>query len=309
MRRIAVIGSLTPLGRQVLDALRKHPRVELAMGVEPVEPRRRKAAPKVEIVPYRSDHRRLVEHLREHEIDTLVQCDMVPDRCGRQSERSGGDVIATMALGAAVGHADAPVRSWVLASSAAVHPIRSQTPLLHREDGELDTAENSLAGSILEAEDYARDVAERCPHLNVAILRLQELAGHDAQGPLAAVLAQPVIPRIIGFDPAVQLLHLEDAASALIFAADVELAGIYNAASAELIRWSEAVEGRSLPMLPIEAGPLAPLARRFGLPHIPAGMADVLRYGHAVDTEKLVRAGWMPRYEQRACLDAIRRRT
>jgi UDP-glucose 4-epimerase len=191
-----------------------------------------------------------------------------------------------------------------------VYPITSNAPRFQQESDETDASTGSIAASLLEAETYARDVAVRAPHLNVSVLRLQQLSGSDARGPLADLLMQPVLPSVIGFDPPLQLLALDDAARALTFAGQLELAGIYNVASSGVVRLSEAkveLERRALPVLPIEAGALAPLARRLQLPYVPEGMLDLLRFGQTLDTSKLASAGFLPDFDQRDCLADLRR--
>lgn len=307
MRNVLVNGASSPLGHRLLAMLREHPEVERVVGVEP------RSTPNwiegVELVAFEPDHRGLVDLLCELRTDTVIHCGLAPDRGGDCLEPAGANVIDTMRLGAAVGHPDVAVRGWVIASSSAVYPIRSSAPLLNREDTAPHAAEENPGASFLEAEEYARDVAARAPHLNVAILRLQELAGPGAQGPLANTLAQRLVPRLLGFDPPVQFLHLEDAARGLCFAADIELAGVYNLASEGMLRWRQvlqAVEQRGVPILPFEAGVLAPVARALGLPHVPPGLLDLLRFGHALDTGKIAAAGFKPECDQLACLRALR---
>jgi len=215
-----------------------------------------------------------------------------------------------MRLCAAIGHPSVQVRSLLLVSSSEVYPVDPNAPLLHREGEATEAREIEPAASHLEAEDYARDVAVRLGHLDVGILRLAELAGPGVGGPLASVLLQPVVPTPIGYDPAVQFLHIDDAADAIAFAARLELAGLYNVASDGVLRWSEAtgLRGRpALPVLPFDAGPATPLLRRLGIPHFPPGTGPTLRYGSAIDGAKLRSAGWKARHDQRSCVRALGR--
>ena len=217
-------------------------------------------------------------------------------------------MISTMSLGAAVGQRGSPVRSWIVASSTALYPSSSYSPLLQKENETIVHQPETPAATIEEAEDYARDVAIRHPHTSVAILRLQHLIGPGVRSALARLLAQSPVPTPIGFDPTIQLLHIEDAAAALAFAARNALAGVYNVASSGLIHWRDAVRtaGRQpLPMLPVALAPLERLATAFGVPHLPAGLMDLLRHGHAVDTSKVERAGWRARWNQRSILAAL----
>jgi nucleoside-diphosphate-sugar epimerase len=308
-RRVVVTAGRSPLARRVVAALRASPEIEHARGVEAKE-RGDEASDDLDFVSFAPDHRPFVEYLEKERIDTVIQCGLVPDRSGLGLSSGDGDVIGTMCLGAAVGHERCSVRSWVLVSSSAVYPIGSHTALLQRESHTLPREDETLAASIAEAEDYARDVAHRMPHVSVAILRLQQLAGNDVRGPLASLLASSPVPSPIGFDSTIQLLHVDDAASAVAFAARVELAGIYNVASAGVIHWSDAVRatGRaSFPVLPAAVAPLEPILETLGIPFVPAELLDLLRLGHAVDTEKIERAGWQAEYDQAACLSALRK--
>ena len=301
-----VTGASAPLGRHVLEQLRRCDGLERIVGVEPIASSTHMEG--VELVSFSGNHRGLVKFLIANHIGTVLHCGMAPDRDGGHSQTREAKVIDTMRLGAAIAHEESPVRSWIVASSSAVYPVSSQVPLLHREEGQVVAAEGTSVASILEAEDYARDVAARCPHLNVAILRLQQLVGVGIYGPLSALLAQPILPAVVGFDAALQLLSIEDAVRALVFAAKVELAGVYNVASVGTIRMSDVARELNrfaFPVLPLEAGPLAPLARKVGIPHIPEGMLGLLRFGNALDTAKLAAAGFRPEYDQAACLAAL----
>lgn len=305
MRRIAVIGGGSPLGRLVVARLASSPEVELVRGIES---RASEADVDLDVVPFVPDPRPLAEHFEKAGIDTVVHTSLVADRCGVSAAAREADVIGAMCLGAAIGHAGSPVRSWVVVSSSAIYPIGSEAALLHDERAETPVEPVGLPASIAEAEDYARETAIRLPHVNVAILRLQQLAGHGVGGALARLLARDPVPSPAGFDPAIQLLHVEDAVDAIRHAIARELAGIYNVASAGLIRFEDAVRiaGRStLPLLPFGVAPVEPLFARLGIPFVPAELAALLRSGHAIDTAKLERTGWRPRFDQRECVVAV----
>ena len=302
-RSIVVTGANRPLGRRVAEALRGKPFVKRVVGIEP--------APSsewldgVELVPLESDPRELVALLQQFGTDTVVHCALADDRSGTAVTPSGANVIQTMRLGAAVGDAKVSVRSWIVASSSDVYPASSHAPLLYREDAATECEDDSRESSLLEAEEYARDVAEHALHLNVCILRLAPIVGPGFRSPFGSLLAQSPLPAPLGFDPPLQLLHVDDAVDALCFAVERELAGVYNVASSGVYRWSEVASElgrRTLPIPPVSSWLLATLLRTLGLPHIPEGLVDRLRFGHAVDTAKLASAGFVPRMDQRACL-------
>jgi UDP-glucose 4-epimerase len=313
-RRIAVTAGRSPLARRVIERLRADARVELVRAIEPSQAphRGKQRGEDVDVVPFAPDHRPFTAYLEQERIDTVIQCGLVPDRSGLAERTSEADVIGTMCLGAAIAHEGVPVRCWVLASSTAIYPIDSRAPMFQRERRELPHEDESIAASIAEAEDYAADLAERLSDVNVAILRLQQIADREVRGPLAGLLASRLVPSPIGFDPVIQLLHLDDAVSALAFAALAELAGLYNVASAGVIHWGDAVRATgnsSVPVLPLGSWLLEPLLECVGVPHLPRELVELLRFGHAVDTRKLESTGWKPGHDQLAVLRELSRTT
>lgn len=307
MDRVLLTGADSGLGRRLERFLQESTGVKHVIGVELSA--RSRSGGGVRLGTRELEHHGFVEFLRDREIDTVIHCSLAADRNGRALEPSSADVIGTMRLCAAVGDPSVPVRALVVASSSSVYPTTSYAPLLQRESGRTEESTIGLPASVLEAEDYARDTAQRSPHLCVSLLRLAELADRDVRGPLSSLLARPVVPKVLGFDPAVQLLHADDAVRALAFAAEVELAGIYNVASEGHVHWSEATRTLRrpvVPLLPLEAGPFQPLLHRVGLPYVPNGLLGLLRFGRALDTAKLAAAGFTPTLDQTACLEALR---
>lgn len=305
---MVVLGGGTPLGRRVVDYLRRNVDVDQVVGIEPHPFDDPVMNEDLEFLSWAPDHRPFVEFLVKQEIDTVVDCRLVADRGGAVRQPSGADVISAMYVGAAIADERTSVRSWILASSSAFYPSESYMPLLLLEDRSVTPAANDRGASIAEAEEYARSLARRMPHVNVAILRLQELAGRDCRGPLATLLARPFVPWILGFDSAIQLLHVDDAVNAIAWAAQIELAGLYNVSSASMLRWSEAIDATGhhrFPILPISVSPLEPLLERLEIPFVHSSMFDLLRYGQAIDIEKIGYAGWSPKNDQLECLATL----
>jgi len=263
----------------------------------------------IEIVSLVPDHRPFIDFLARERVGTVIQCAVASDRSGESSHASEADVITTMCLGAATTHSGSGVRSWVLLSSSAIYPIESRSSLLQGEEQETRHEGDAAARSLVEAEDYARDVALRNTHISVCILRLQQLIGPGVRGPLAAMISQSLVPTLLGFDPPIQFLHMEDAASAAAFAAIHELPGVYNVASSGMIHWHEALRvsnRRAIPVLPMGTRFVEPILQKLKIPFVPAQLRNLLRFGHALDTRKLERAGWRPSFDQRRCLSGLR---
>lgn len=242
----------------------------------------------------------IVDLLGDLAIDTVVHVGLVTGRHRSSvneadtNSSSGalratdGRVIQTMRLAAAVGRRDGPVRNFVVASSASVYPASSRSPMVHREHETLSPSPNSEAAALLEAEDYVRDVALANPHIAVAILRLCDLVGRGVTSSLASLLRAPFVPFIPGFDPSVQLLHVDDALAALEHAASTELAGLYNVAGEGTIRWRRAINA----------------AGRWPWPVLPAALgslSSVLRFGRCLDTDALSGTGFTAAHSSEQC--------
>lgn len=306
MKNVWIEGAVTPLGQRIAESVARHPEVERVVGIEPEV--RSTWHSRIEWLPAETDHRVQLATLQEHEIDTVIQCSLAPDRMGIRSPDAQADVIGTLRLGAAIAHAESPVRAWVLLSSSDAYIASEGLPLLHRESDAVHEGEEGELAGLIEAEAYAIDVAHHTPHLNVSILRLQQIVGEGTDGGLARHWLQRFVPAVAGYDPSVQFLAVEDAVDATLFAAANELAGVYNVASRGLLRssdWSEACGATTLPALPLGAGPFEGIATRLGVPHIASRLVPALRHGHAVDTAKIESAGFKPRFDQQDCAEEL----
>jgi len=233
------------------------------------------------------EHRALTETLVQHGVDTVIHTMPVAN--------PHGNVITTMlwATAAAAAHRRSVVRRFVMLSSAAVYPASSAASFLQPEHGERRFRPGSTAENLAEAEQFARDLAVANPHLPVAILRCAELvASNEPQG-LAALLRGPIVPALWGFDPSVQFLHVDDAVDAIEHAVREELAGIYNVAGEGTVRWRRAARLARKPVVNVPAVSLRSMARLARL-NMPDDLVDVLRFGRAMDTDAMARAGFVP---------------
>ena len=219
-------------------------------------------------------------------------------------------MIGTMRLAAAAAQPGSTVRTVTGASSVLIYPATSAAPRQHREHETLDPAPGGVAARLLEAEHYLRALADDNPHVSVAVLRLADLAGIPPQGPLARLLARPLVPAIAGFDPPIQLLDLDDAAAALQHAAERDLAGTYNVAGNGALPWSVAARSAGKRLVPLLGPPawIAALAPRLGLRALGPELIDTLRFGRLGDTGLLTATGFTPSHSTAACA-ARRRRT
>ena len=284
-RRALIVGDPSPLTRSLAALLR-------VRRIEVVEP-----------PADTSDFEMLARALIHGRVDTVVHTGLI--RWGR---RLDADVIGTMRLAAALAHPDSAVRTVTAASSAAAYRSSSRAPAVRRESEDLHAAAGTLAARIIEAEGYLRNMSVSNPHINVSILRFADLAATSPGGPLAELLQATVVPILAGFNPSIQLLHLDDAAAALNHAVDRGLAGVYNVAGAQTIRWRDAAQQTKRAATFPAIGPWASvLLRPRRMPAITTDTADVLRFGRCIDTALIAGTGFRSRHTTVDCATATTR--
>ena len=143
------------------------------------------------------------------------------------------------------------------------------------------------------------------PNLSASILRFADLAGPGVRDPLVALLAGPFIPAVWGFDPSVQLLHVDDAVTALGHAADHDLAGIYNVGADDHVRWRRAARLVRKPLLELPPAFSTPLAGLLGLLYrVDDGddLLKVLRFGRVAATDAFTRSGFRMAWTTARCM-------
>jgi UDP-glucose 4-epimerase len=156
-------------------------------------------------------------------------------------------------------------------------------------------------------EQLVQDFAIRNRKTEVTILRLGNRIGFRDFGPLSRYFSLPAVPRFLGYDPRLQLLHEEDAIEALYRAAVAGHPGVYNVAAPGVVLLSQAIElagKRQLPVLPPAARWLSRLALRAAAGFdLPAHLADVLSSGLVVDCTRVRdEFGWLPGHDSKATM-------
>ena len=218
------------------------------------------------------------------------------------------DVIGTMNVLAACAGEASPVKRVVVKSSVAVYGTEPSDPsFLREEHAGRAPARSPLQSDLLEMEQLVQDFAIRNGRTEVTVLRLGHRVGLRDFGPLARYFSLRAVPRFLGYDPRLQLLHEDDAVEALYRAVVAAHPGVFNVAGSGVILLSQAIElagKRQLPLLPPGAGWLTRLAIKAATGFdLPAHLAQVISSDLVVDCSKLREEfGWLPGYESRAVM-------
>jgi UDP-glucose 4-epimerase len=160
---------------------------------------------------------------------------------------------------------------------------------------------------LVAADLFAASALWRFPERTTAVLRLVYTLGPSLHGTLAAFLAGPRVPMILGFDPLFQFMHEADAVTAIILALERKLRGVFNVAGPQALPLSELIRvtGRTPARMTRALHPL--LLGRFGLPRLPTGAVAHIKYPIVISDRAFRQAtGFVPAHNEYETLEAFR---
>ena len=98
-----------------------------------------------------------------------------------------------------------------------------------------------LERDIVEAERAVAEFAAKRPEVTVTMLRCANVLGPDVETGFTRMLALPLVPMVLGFDPRLQFVHEDDVVHALEHAAVNRLPGTFNVAADGVLALSEVI--------------------------------------------------------------------
>jgi UDP-glucose 4-epimerase len=158
------------------------------------------------------------------------------------------------------------------------------SPMFHTEDEPPISMQNFPELADLVAADlYAGTALWRTPELATTVLRMCYTLGPTGHGTLATFLRGARVPNILGFDPLFQFMHEEDVISALQVAVEKRPRGVFNVAGPQPLPLSVLVRAVGRKPLPVPETLFAAMLGRFGLPRLPRGAIDHIKYPVTID--------------------------
>jgi UDP-glucose 4-epimerase len=104
----------------------------------------------------------------------------------------------------------------------------------------------------LDLELSLQEIVAEYPDLRLAVLRFPSIVGPDVTTPLTRWLRRPVLPELLGFDPLMQIIDVDDAVAALAHAALVDAAiGPCNVAADGAVSLCQMAGLAGKPLLPL----------------------------------------------------------
>ncbi|MDT4988974.1 MAG: UDP-glucose 4-epimerase [Micromonosporaceae bacterium] len=312
---VLVTGVARLLGAQVASRLSVDPRVERVIGVDFVAPTGTPArlldGVEVRRIDLRSPE---VARLLGNEGVQAVAHLAITTAVDYQSSGRGAtkelNVIGTMQLLAACQQAP-DLRRLVIRSSTAAYGASFRDPAVFTEDTEPRQAPRGGYGrDVLDVEGYVRGFRRRCPQVSATVLRFAPFIGERAGTRLNRYFALPIVPTVLGRDPRLQFIHVDDALEVLHRAVVEEHPGTYNVAGAGVLTLSQAIRraGRiAFPVVEPGLSAVAGFAKSSGALDFSLDQLDLFVHGRVVDTSRLVAEfGFEPRSTAAAFDDFIR---
>ena len=158
------------------------------------------------------------------------------------------------------------------------------SPLYHTED-EPPMAVSTFPelSDLVAADLFATTALWRSPELTTAVLRFCYTLGPTGTGTLCAFLRGPRVPTILGFDPLFQFMHERDVASAIAIALERRVRGVYNVAGPQPVPLSTLIRQTGRKSIALPEILFAKLLGRFGLPRLPEGALEHIKYPVVID--------------------------
>ena len=291
-RIVLVTGVSHELGGLVARRMATDPEVSRVIGVDVVPPRGDLGG--VRFV--RADIRNpvIAKVIAGEDVDTVVHTSVVssPALVGGRGSMKEHNVIGTMQLQAACQRAPGLER-LVVKSSAAVYGSSSRDPAMFTEDmAPKRMPRAGFAKDVLEIEGYVRGFSRRRPDVTVTLLRNAHTVSSHGGSIMVRYFSMSPVPKVLGFDARLQLLHYDDLVAVLHHATLAGVHGTFNVAGDGVVMMTQALRrlGRvSVPMPQFALSSLGSLVRQtpLSMPNFSSEQIDYLAFGRGVDTTRM----------------------
>lgn len=304
MTTIGVTGASGPVGRALLERLDADPAVARIIGVDVVEP----PMPVAKLDFRIADIRDRLLPLALGGSDVVVHLDQVTAPQRDEDTLFARNVHGTRNVLEAVAKVGAG--RLVHLSGAAAYGAHPDNPLPLTEDAPLRANPDYAPGyHQLLSEELVAEFARDHPDTGVAVMRPAAIVGPGCDHWLARHVEAPRMLVLRGCEPPLQLVHLDDLASALHLAAmsasGTGIVGAYNVAADGWLSLHEACGVLGLPPRAVPEA-LAFSATRWlwnrGLWSFPPGALHYLAHPTVLSNARLRAAGWEPTRSNREAL-------
>jgi UDP-glucose 4-epimerase len=301
-RPVLITGICGRLGRRVARMLHRERRV---IGID----RRPFLGKPKDIVHYQVDIRRKKTRdiIRQERPSAIVHLGVMHDPRQSDSEHHAWNVAAYQRLLDDVAQYD--VGKLIVLSSANVYGPRPDNAQFLDEDAPLlGAATFSTIRDLVELDMLTQSFFWKRPETQTVIFRPAHIVGAVNNAP-SNYLRQRVVPTLLGFDPMVQLLHVDDLVGAILLALRTPARGVFNLAGPPPSTVSHAIELAGRTRLPVPHFVFRRALERlwrFGATTFPVPELDFIRYVCMVDDRRARRElGYRPMHDLDATVRAV----
>lgn len=202
------------------------------------------------------------------------------------------------------------VRKVVVLSSANVYGPSPDNSNFLTEDAPLMAASRfSGVRDLIEVDMLAHGFFWRHPQIQTVILRPVHIVGPNIKNAPSNYLRLKRPWVVAGFDPMVQLIHVEDAARAMVEALRPEARGVYNVTGPGEVPLSAIFRELGTTTLPVPGPLIRPALAtlfKYRLASFPPGEIDHIQFLCMVDGSRWVKdVGWKPKYSMRETIRSV----
>lgn len=204
------------------------------------------------------------------------------------------------------------VKKLVVLSSANVYGPHPSNPNFLTEEAPLMAAARfGDIRDLVEVDILAQSFLWKHPEVETVILRPVHIVGPTIQNAPSRYLRLRRPWTLMGFDPMVQLIHVEDVCRAMIAALQPGIRGVFNVVGPGEVSLSAIFRELGTSPVPIPhpvARPLLDRMFRFRFSNFPPGELDHIQFHGTVDGSKFEKAtGFEPRHDLRETIWAALR--
>lgn len=300
---VVVTGISGNLGRALAKLLHKSERI---IGID----RRPFVGRPKDVEMYQLDLRKkkAEDVFRKNEVGAVIHMGIMHDPRMSEEEHHSFNVVGTTRLLEYC--AKYGVKKVVVLSSANVYGPSPDNSNFLTEDAPLMAASRfSGVRDLIEVDMLAHGFFWRHPDINTVILRPVHIVGPTIKNAPSNYLRLRHPWTLAGFDPIVQLIHVEDVGRSLMEALRPELKGVYNVTGPGEVPLSAALRELGHTPIPVPhpvARPLLGMLFKYRLANFPPPELDHIQFLCNVDGSRWQKeTGWKPRHSMRETIRSV----
>lgn len=307
MSVVAITGAGGEIGQKLLARLEDCESINKIVGFDIKDPLREYN----KLAFYRADirHPQIPEILSRYKVETLLHLAFTQRSSRHVTKAHERDVIGTLKVLNACLKAD--IKRVALISSTMVYGASPYNPHFFTEEHSIKNySHTKYVNDRIEIERLARQFQWKNPEIGIVVLRTPLILGLGSHNFMVRMLSQPVVFKMMGFDPLMQFLHEDDMIEALFLALTKEIKGVYNVCPDGVMPFNKAlrIAGKiSIPVIEPLAYPILDILWNFNCVEVNSSQLDYFKFTWVASGKKFKEAtGFKPKFTtEQAFIDFI----